>query len=58
MNASYTTPAITRLAAFLAAVLTSAVVLGSTVAGMQPREDAGASLIALQRAATNTTAVR
>ena len=57
MNANYTTPA-ARIAAFLGAVITSAVVLGSTVAGMQPREDASASLVALQRATSNATAVR
>jgi len=33
-------------------------VLGSTVAGMQPRDDANASLLALQRTTINTTAVR
>jgi hypothetical protein len=56
MNATYTTPATARIAAFVAAVLTSVVVLGSTVAGMQPRDDASASLVALQRA--NAIAVR
>ena len=30
-------------------VLTSAVVLGSTVAGMQPRDEAGMQVIALER---------
>jgi hypothetical protein len=58
MNASYTTPRTARIAAFFAAVITSAVVLGSTVAGMQPREDLNASLIALQRAGANSIAVR
>jgi hypothetical protein len=58
MNANYTTPATTRIAAFLAAVITSAVVLGSTVAGMQPHEDANSSLLALQRTSASTTAVR
>jgi hypothetical protein len=38
-----------RVAAFIGAVLTSTVVLGSTVAGMQPRDEAGGQpLIALQ----------
>ena len=58
MNANYTTPATARIAAFVGAVLTSAMVLGSTVAGMQPRDDANASLLALQRTTINTTAVR
>jgi hypothetical protein len=58
MNASYTTPATARIAAFVAAFLTSVVVLGSTVVGMQPHDDASASLVALQRATVNATAVR
>ena len=58
MNANYTTTATARIAAFLGAVLTSALVLGSTVAGMQPRDDANANLLALQRTTVNTTAVR
>jgi hypothetical protein len=58
MNANYTTPAATRIAALLGAVITSAIVLGSTVAGMQPRDDSGAHLFALQRATANTSAVR
>jgi hypothetical protein len=57
MNANYTSPA-ARIAAFLGAVLTSAVILGSTVAGMQPREDASASLVALQRATAHANAIR
>ena len=39
MNATYTTSLQTRLVAFAVALLTSAVVLGGTVAGMQPRDD-------------------
>lgn len=58
MNANYTTPATARIAAFLGAVLTSVLVLGSTVAGMQPRDDASANLLALQRTTVNTSAVR
>ena len=58
MNANYSTPATARIAAFLGAVLTSAIVLGSTVAGMQPRDDANANLLALQRTTVSTTAVR
>jgi len=49
MNATYTTSALTRATAFVVAALTSAVVLGSTVAGMQPRDDAGMQVIALER---------
>lgn len=58
MNAPYTTPASARIVAFIGAVITSAVVLGSTVAGMQPRNDLDASLIALQRATASATATR
>lgn len=50
MNATATPSFSTRLTAFVVALLASAVVLGSTVAGMQPRE-AGVSqdVIALER---------
>ena len=58
MNANHKTPAAARIAALLGAVLTSALVRGSTVAGMQPRDDANANLLALQRTTANTTAVR
>ena len=58
MNAHYTTPTAARIAAFFAAAITSAVVLGSTVAGMQPREDLNASLIAVQRTTAGSTVVR
>lgn len=58
MNAHYATPATARVVAFFAAAITSAVVLGSTVAGMQPREDLNASLIAQQRTAATSTTVR
>jgi hypothetical protein len=58
MNNQATTSLRTRIAAFFGAVITSALVLGSTVAGMQPRDDAASSLIALQRAAANATSVR
>ena len=58
MNAIYTTPAAARIVAFVGAVITSAVVLGSTVAGMQPRSDLDVTLIALQRATANATATR
>ena len=49
MNATYTASVAARLVAFAAAIITSAVVLGSTVAGMQPRDDAGMQVIALER---------
>jgi len=39
----------TRLAALAVAILTSSVVLGATVAGMQAREQAPAQVIALER---------
>lgn len=39
----------TRLAAFAMALVTSAVVLGSTVAGMQPAADDGLQVVALER---------
>jgi hypothetical protein len=48
-NATSTASISTRIAALVVAVLTSAVVLGSTVAGMQPRDDAGLQVIALER---------
>lgn len=40
MYATDTVSVAAKLAAFTVAVITSAVLLGSTVAGMQPREDA------------------
>ncbi len=40
MYATDTVSVAAKLAAFAIAVITSAVLLGSTVAGMQPREDA------------------
>ena len=49
MNATYTASVSTRITALVVAVLTSAVVLGSTVAGMQPRGEAGMQVIALER---------
>ena len=50
MNATATPSFSTRLTAFVVALLASSVVLGSTVAGMQPREE-GASqhVVALER---------
>jgi hypothetical protein len=62
MNANYSTPARARIAAFIGAVLTSTVVLGSTVAGMQPQGEDGANLAARERvmvsAASSTTTAR
>jgi len=49
LNATSTASVSTRIIALVVAVLTSAVVLGSTVAGMQPRDDAGMQVIALER---------
>jgi hypothetical protein len=58
MNATYNTPARARIAAFVGAVLTSAVVLGATVLGMQPKDGFGGSTIALERITVKPTAVR
>ena len=56
MNAHFTTSLPSRLTAFAVAVLTSAVVLGSTVAGMQPRDEAASTqLIALDRITIRAT---
>jgi hypothetical protein len=49
MNAKLAAPIATRLAAFAAAVLTSTVVLGATVLGMQPEQDASRHVVALER---------
>jgi hypothetical protein len=58
MNARFAAPARTRIAAFAAAVLTSAVVLGATVLGMQPGSpSADAQVIALERVVVTATAV-
>ena len=54
MNANYSTSVQARVAAFVGAVLTSAVVLGSTVAGMQPKDEA-LHLMALERAHATVT---
>jgi len=56
MNANYSTSLQARLTAFAVAVLTSGVVLGSTVAGMQPRDEAAnPQLIALERITIRAT---
>jgi hypothetical protein len=57
MNANFTTSLQTRLTAFAVAVLTSAVVLGSTVAGMQPRDDAAMQVIALDHVTIRAASV-
>lgn len=49
MNPLKTLTSASRLAAFAMAVVTSAVVLGSTVAGMQPAADSGLQVVALER---------
>jgi hypothetical protein len=49
MNSASTASVSARVTALVVAVLTSAVVLGSTVAGMQPRDEAGMQVIALER---------
>ena len=55
MNATYTTSLQTRVVAFAVAVLTSAVVLGSTVAGMQPVELSNTPVVALERVTITAT---
>ena len=55
MNANYTTSLQTRFAAFAVALVASAVVLGSTVAGMQPRSDDAMQVVALERITITAT---
>jgi hypothetical protein len=55
MNATYTTSLPARFAAFAVALLTSAVVLGSTVSGMQPRSDDFSQVVALERITITAT---
>ena len=58
MNASFAAPAATRIAAFGAAILTSAVVLGATVLGMQSGSQAAdLQLVALDRVVVTSPAV-
>ena len=58
MNANFTAPAKTRIAAFAAAVLTSAVVLGATVIGMQSgSQTADVQVVALERVVVSAPAV-
>lgn len=49
MNATFTAPIATRLAAFAAAILAGTVVLGATVLGMQPGQDPAVQVVALER---------
>jgi hypothetical protein len=58
MNASFAAPAATRIAAFAAAILTSAVVLGATVLGMQSGSQAAdLQVVALDRVVVTSPAV-
>ena len=55
MKATYTTSVSVRLAAFASALLTSAVVLGATVAGLQPHNEAATQVVALERVTVTAT---
>ena len=58
MNASFAAPARTRIAAFAAAILTSTVVLGATVLGMQPGSQAAdLQVVAMDRVVVTASAV-
>jgi len=58
MNATFTVPTATRIAAFAAAILTSSVVLGSTVLGMQSgTQAADLQVVALDRVVVTAPAV-
>jgi hypothetical protein len=58
MNATFTAPIKTRIAAFVAAILTSTVVLGATVLGMQPDgQGADLQVVALERVVVTAPAV-
>lgn len=58
MNANFATPTKTRIAAFAAAVITSTVVLGATVLGMQPgAPTAELQAVALERLVVTAPAV-
>jgi hypothetical protein len=57
MYATDTVSVAAKLAAFAVAVIASAVVLGSTVAGMQPREDANQNLASLERVTITATRI-
>ena len=55
MNTNYTTSISARIAALAAAILMSTVVLGSTVAGMQPHEQTNTPVVALERVTVMAT---
>jgi len=58
MNANFTAPAKARIAAFAAAALTSAIVLGATVLGMQSgSQTADLQVVALERVVVSAPAV-
>lgn len=57
MYATDTVSVAAKLAAFAVAVIASAVVLGSTVAGMQPREDAYRNVATLERVTITATRI-
>ena len=58
MNARFAAPTATRIAAFAAAILTSSVVLGSTVLGMQSgTQAADLQVVALDRVVVTAPAV-
>jgi hypothetical protein len=55
MYATDTVSVATKLTAFAVAVIASAVVLGSTVAGMLPREEANQNVASLERVTITAT---
>ncbi len=55
MKTTYTTSLPARLVAFAVALLTSALVLGSTVAGMQPHDAGNLDVVALERITITAT---
>jgi hypothetical protein len=57
MTATFTAPTATRIAALAAAILTSTVVLGTTVLGMQGGRHAELQVVALDRVVVTAPAV-
>ena len=57
MNANFTAPTATRIAAFAAAILTSTVVLGATVLGMQSGSQPADLQVAFDRVVVTAPAV-
>jgi hypothetical protein len=55
MYATDTVSVATKLTAFVVALVANVIVLGSTVAGMQPREDASQNVAALERVTVTAT---